>query len=191
MRGTIEPVSEDISVNLVAPPGAGGSWASTPTVRRVMQANKSRDTKPEMAVRRIVHSRGLRYRVNVRPEPALRRTADIVFSRARVAVFIDGCFWHGCREHHVLSKTNTDYWRAKVGRNIARDRDTDEALSRAGWAVLRFWEHENPSLAADRIVEAVAERSQPRGGPRAGVGVAVDSAFRIDVLRPGPGKVVM
>lgn len=160
-HGAATETSEAVSVPSKSEPRARVSWASTPTVRRVMQANKSRDTKPELAVRRLLHGRGLRYRVDVRPEPALRRTADIVFRRACVVVFIDGCFWHGCSKHHSLSKTNTSYWRDKVERNTARDRGTDQALASAGWLVLRFWEHENPSLVTDRIAQAVAERSQP------------------------------
>src|SRR5512132_850639 len=96
------------------------SWASSEAVRRVMQANRPRDTAPEWAVRRAVHALGLRYRVSVRPEPTIRRTADLVFTRARVAVFIDGCFWHGCPEHASWPKANADWWRAKIEANQRR-----------------------------------------------------------------------
>lgn len=132
------------------------SWASSPGRRRNMQANRSRDTKPELEVRRALHRLGLRYRVAVAPEPGLRRRADIVFTRARVAVFIDGCFWHGCPQHGRRSfNHNADYWPAKISANVARDVDTTERLREAGWLVLRFWEHEDAASAVERIRFAV------------------------------------
>lgn len=134
------------------------SWASSAHTRRSMQANRSRDTKPEIAIRRLVHSMGLRYRVNTRPLPTLRRTADLVFARARVAVFIDGCFWHGCPEHHRQPTANGDYWVAKIEGNRARDARTNAALRDAGWEVLRFWEHEPPELVATTVYEVVKSR---------------------------------
>jgi DNA mismatch endonuclease (patch repair protein) len=134
------------------------SWASAPAVRRSMQGNRRRDTKPEIAVRRLLHAAGLRYRVDVRPVGALNRRADIVFTRAKVAVFIDGCFWHGCPDHHTVSKANASYWAAKVERNRERDADTDRRLKAAGWHVMRSWEHEAPQITADRIVEVVHAR---------------------------------
>ncbi len=109
-----------------------------------MQANRRRDTSPELAVRRLLHARGLRFRVDYRVEKSLRARADIVFTRRRVAVFIDGCFWHGCPLHATQPKSNADYWGPKLARNILRDRETDVALRDAGWTVLRFWEHEDP-----------------------------------------------
>ncbi|MFE9634831.1 very short patch repair endonuclease [Streptomyces sp. NPDC006463] len=133
-----------------------GSWASSAARRRNMQAIRSRDTKPEQLVRKLVHARGLRYRVAAKPLPKVRRTADMVFRPAKVAVFIDGCYWHGCPEHYVPPKTNQGYWSEKVARNMARDRDTDARLREAGWTVLRFWEHESPEASADRIVLTVA-----------------------------------
>ncbi|MEW1695559.1 very short patch repair endonuclease [Streptomyces sp. NPDC093249] len=135
-----------------------GSWASSAARRRNMQAIRSRDTKPEQLVRRLLHARGLRYRVAAKPLPGLRRTADIVFRPVKVAVFIDGCYWHGCPEHYVSPKTNPGYWSEKVARNMARDGDTDERLQEAGWTVLRFWEHEPPEACAARISEEIAER---------------------------------
>ncbi|MEU3373831.1 very short patch repair endonuclease [Streptomyces sp. NPDC006660] len=123
-----------------------------------MQAIRSRDTKPERLVRRLVHASGLRYRVAAKPLPDLRRTADMVFRPAKVAVFIDGCYWHGCPEHYVPPKTNSGYWSEKVLRNVNRDRDTDRRLDEAGWLVLRFWEHQNSEDCAQVIVAAVEER---------------------------------
>jgi DNA mismatch endonuclease, patch repair protein len=120
-----------------------------------MRANRSRDTGPELAVRRLVHAMGLRYRVNARPVATLRRTADLVFTRRRVAVFIDGCFWHGCPDHHRQPSANADYWSAKVARNRGRDIATDETLAAAGWTVLRFWEHERPEAVAEAVRTAV------------------------------------
>ena len=120
-----------------------------------MQANRSRDTKPEMAVRSALHRRGLRYRISVRPESELRRTADVVFRKAKVAVFVDGCFWHGCPEHGTRPSTNRDYWKAKIEGNVARDADTTLRLEKSGWTVLRFWEHENPEEVADQVELAV------------------------------------
>ena len=131
------------------------SWASNPAVRRVMQGNRSRDTRPELAVRTIVHARGLRYVVHGRPIPELRRTADLMFPRMKIAVFIDGCFWHGCPEHHKTPKANATYWSAKVERNKHRDLDTTVRLSTAGWSVLRFWSHEDPVYVAEKIQQAV------------------------------------
>ncbi|MEV8548895.1 very short patch repair endonuclease [Streptomyces glaucescens] len=135
-----------------------GSWASSAARRRNMQAIRSRDTKPERLIRRLVHAKGLRYRVAARPLPDLRRTADLVFRPAKVAVFIDGCYWHGCPEHYVPPRTNSGYWSEKVLRNVKRDRDTDQKLKEAGWLVLRFWEHEPSDDCADEIVLAVLNR---------------------------------
>ncbi|MGP2439687.1 very short patch repair endonuclease [Streptomyces sp. JW3] len=142
-----------------------GSWASSAARRRNMQAIRSRDTKPEIAIRRLVHATGLRYRVAARPVPDLRRTADMVFRSAKVAVFIDGCYWHGCPEHYVSPKTNSGYWSEKVVRNVTRDRDTDERLREAGWLVLRFWEHEPSDACADKIAATVLARRE-RGPAR-------------------------
>ncbi|MFG2333389.1 very short patch repair endonuclease [Streptomyces sp. NPDC048604] len=123
-----------------------------------MQANRSRDTKPELALRRAVHARGLRYRVATRPVPTLRRTADLVFPRQKVAIFLDGCFWHGCPEHHTQAARNSEYWTAKVRRNRERDLDTTTRLTDEGWLVIRFWEHEDPVAAAVIVEQAVKER---------------------------------
>ncbi|MBD8024865.1 very short patch repair endonuclease [Microbacterium gallinarum] len=131
------------------------SWATSEGTRKSMLANKRRDTSTELAVRRELHSRGLRYRVDFAPVPGIRRRADITFTRARVAVFIDGCFWHGCPLHGTSPRQNADYWGPKLAANIERDRDTDRHLEDAGWRVMRFWEHQAPRETADQIEAAV------------------------------------
>jgi DNA mismatch endonuclease (patch repair protein) len=138
--------------------GATASWATSPATRRAMQANRRRDTAPEMAIRRLVHAAGLRYRVDARPLPTARHTADMIFTRARVAVFIDGCWWHGCADHYRPPARNTTYWAGKITRNRERDRLANEALIAAGWTVVRIWEHEAPESAARRIEAAVRGR---------------------------------
>lgn len=123
-----------------------------------MQDQRARDTQPELALRRLLHAAGLRYRVDRAPLPGLRRRADVVFGPARLAVFVDGCFWHGCPEHGTRPSTNSDWWRAKLERNRLRDADTDARLQAAGWATVRVWEHEDPTVAAARIRETVELR---------------------------------
>ena len=132
--------------------------ASSQRVANVMRGNRSRDTAPELSVRRLLHARGRRFRVNLRPVASLRRTADIVFTRHRIAVFIDGCYWHGCPEHHTTPKTNTAYWSAKVQGNRDRDVRVGALLADTGWTVLRFWEHQDPAAVAAAIIDAVGER---------------------------------
>ncbi len=131
-----------------------------------MRANRRRDTKPELAVRKLVHAAGLRYRVDLAPLPDHRRhRADLVFTRAKVAVFIDGCYWHGCSEHHRQPAANADYWSVKVAGNRDRDARVTSLLTDAGWTVLRFWEHENPAAVAAAIVDVVrARRPTPPPG---------------------------
>ena len=124
-----------------------------------MQGNRRRDTKPEMAVRRAVHALGLRYRVDARPLPDLNRRADLVFTRAKVAVFVDGCYWHGCPEHGTAPKQNATYWGPKIRRNRDRDAETDRLLEEAGWVPVRIWEHEDAHEAARRIASAVRDVS--------------------------------
>ncbi len=120
-----------------------------------MQGNRSRDTAPEWAVRRLIHKAGLRYRVAVRPIKSLRRRADIVFPKERIAVFVDGCFWHACPEHFVAPKTHAEYWEPKIERNRLRDVNTNRVLADAGWTVLRFWAHEPPEQVAKSVIAAV------------------------------------
>jgi DNA mismatch endonuclease, patch repair protein len=137
---------------------AGTSWASTDGVRRSMQSNRPKNTGPELAVRSALHRAGLRFRVHYRPLHGLKREVDIAFTRPRVAVFVDGCFWHGCPLHATRPATNVEWWATKLDGNIARDRNTDEVLTKAGWRVLRFWEH----VATAEVVVAVAAQVAPR-----------------------------
>lgn len=109
-----------------------------------------------MALRRELHRRGLRYFVDRAPIKGVRRRADIVFPRLKIAVFVDGCFWHGCPEHHTVSKTNADYWREKVATNRRRDAETDRLLDEQGWTVIRVWEHTKPQVAADCVADVLA-----------------------------------
>ncbi|MEU9054174.1 very short patch repair endonuclease [Streptomyces sp. NPDC048384] len=119
-----------------------------------MSKQSSRDTAQEVAVRRLLHAAGLRYRVNV-PVPGMpRRTIDIVFTKAKIAVFLDGCFWHGCPEHATQPKANAEWWREKLAKNVARDSETTRHLEAAGWTVLRFWEHERPDAVARSVAAA-------------------------------------
>lgn len=120
-----------------------------------MIGNRRRDTRPEVALRRELHHRGLRYRVDYSPLPGLRCRVDLAFTRARVAVFVDGCFWHSCPEHGTRPRTNSDYWEAKLALNRARDARNNEALGVSGWRVVRVWEHEDRKAAADRIFDAL------------------------------------
>jgi DNA mismatch endonuclease (patch repair protein) len=120
-----------------------------------MKRTGRRDTSAEMAVRREAFARGLRYRVDHRPVKGLRSRPDLSFIGAKVAVYIDGCFWHGCPEHASWPKKNAEFWRAKIDANRARDARAVAQLRDAGWTALRFWECEAPSTVVDAIEKAV------------------------------------
>lgn len=111
------------------------------------------ETPLELKIRRRLHAAGFRYRVDYPPIAGVRRRADVVFPRIRLAVFVDGCFWHGCPVHYTAPKVNGVYWRGKVDANRARDLDTDARLAAAGWTVLRYWEHQ----PVDEMFESIAE----------------------------------
>lgn len=120
-----------------------------------MSRQRRRDTGPEVDLRRLLHARGLRYRV-AWPIPGLRRrTVDIAFTRRRVAVFVDGCFWHSCPEHGTAPHANSAWWRDKLATNRERDRATDAHLASLGWTVIRVWEHEPAPAALERITRAL------------------------------------
>lgn len=120
-----------------------------------MSRQRRRDTAPELAIRRLLHARGLRFRVDLPLPGLLRGRADLTFPTRRLVVFVDGCFWHGCPEHGTQPRANGAWWAAKLQRNADRDRAIDEQLAALGWTVIRIWEHEQPELAADRVEVAV------------------------------------
>lgn len=140
------------STTTVTRPGASSREA-----RARMQATRRRDTPCELALRSAVHRLGLRFRVDW-SLPGTRRRADLAFVSARVAVFVDGCFWHGCPNHGTWPKANAAWWRHKIETNVARDRNTHAVLTAAGWRVLRFWEHQDMSRAALRVSRVVHRR---------------------------------
>lgn len=121
-----------------------------------MKSQKRRDTGVELAIRRRLHAIGYRYRVDHRLEPSLRVRGDLVFTRRKVVVFVDGCFWHGCPEHSTEPKTNADWWREKLAANRARDERNTSALEALGWTVVRIWEHVPVGEAVDRVRAAVS-----------------------------------
>ena len=140
------------------------SWATNPSVRRSMQANRSRNTGPEVRFRAALHRLGLRFYKHRRPVPGLRCEPDVVFPRVQLAVFLDGCYWHSCGEHGAQPTRNADWWRTKFERVRARDARNDDSLRAAGWTVLRVWEHEPPDQAARRVAYLVARlRGQQLG----------------------------
>lgn len=141
--------------------GANRPPPSSAEVSVRMSRQKSRDTRAELALRRALHVRGLRYRLHARPLAGYRAQVDLVFGPSRVAVMVDGCFWHGCPEHGTSPKSNAEWWRAKINRNKERDLATTQALTAAGWMVIRIWEHEDAEQAAARIAVEVERRRLP------------------------------
>ena len=128
-----------------------------------MERQPRRDTRPELALRRALHARGLRYRLDVAIVPGTRRRVDIAFPNAKVAIFVDGCFWHRCPSHGTSPSSNADWWAAKLDGNVARDRDTDVRLGSAGWTVFRVWEHEGMVAAAERVAATVRQGQAANG----------------------------
>lgn len=126
-----------------------------------MRRQGRRDTLPELGLRRSLWHKGLRYRVDIAPLRGMRRRADVVFTKAKVAVYVDGCFWHRCPQHATAPKANAEWWAEKLDTNVRRDRDTDRLLQEAGWRVIRVWEHEDMADAANRVATAV--RSSEKG----------------------------
>ena len=121
------------------------------------------DTQPELALRRLLHSHGHRYRVAWPVPGRPRRTIDVAFVGRRVAVFVNGCFWHSCPEHATSPQANSLWWTEKLRANVDRDSETDRLLEQAGWTVVRVWEHEEPADAAARV-EAVLKRARASSG---------------------------
>lgn len=128
------------------------------------RANRRRDTRCELRLRSALHARGLRFRRDMRVPLAHKSVkVDVVLTKARIAVFVDGCFWHGCPEHGSVPRSNVEYWAPKLKRNVERDRAVDAALAAEGWHVERVWEHEDPDLVAERIVTLWSQRRHRRG----------------------------
>lgn len=127
-----------------------------------MAKQRTSDTVAELAVRRILHRSGLRYRVDAALPSMPRRRADILFTKAKVAVFIDGCFWHSCPDHGTKPKSNADWWLQKLATNVARDADTNARLRSLGWTVLRFWEHQHSAVVAAEVEKAVRAPTRTR-----------------------------
>ncbi|MGD0984779.1 MAG: very short patch repair endonuclease [Acidimicrobiales bacterium] len=161
--------TDDAGVRLDAPDPTSNSFATTPSARRRMQRQPVRDTAPELALRRELHRRGLRYRLEQSIVPGTRRRVDVVFGPTKVAVFVDGCFWHGCPEHVArVPKVNSWYWNEKLLRNRARDQDSDARLRSAGWVVVRVWEHEDMVRRAsdiDALVRSLRQCPSSGGSP--------------------------
>jgi DNA mismatch endonuclease, patch repair protein len=134
------------------------SWASTEGVRRSMMSNRRADTRPEKALRSALFRAGVRFRKDYRIECSdLHVRVDLAIVSSRVAVFVDGCFWHRCPDHGSDPKTNAKFWAEKLDRNVARDRRVDVALQREGWRVVRCWEHEPPEAAVARVLDVLSE----------------------------------
>jgi DNA mismatch endonuclease, patch repair protein len=147
---------------------------TTEDTRTRMSRQRARNTSAETVLRRELHRLGLRYRIHRRPLGSVRREADVVFGPARVAVFVDGCFWHGCPTHGTWPKRNGEFWRSKIEKNRARDVDTDRRLAEAGWLAIRVREHEDPVTAANRIAQVVMARRSPTRIPMPGIVGGVD-----------------
>lgn len=162
------------------------SWASSPLSRRRMQTQPQRDTKPELALRSELHARGLRYRLQHRPENDLRWRLDVVFIGARVAVDVRGCFWHACPHHGTAPTVNAARWADKLARNVERDARVVEALQTRGWEVIVVWEHDDPleraTFIEQRVRARLAQRVAPVGRRRGRTSHAGDGTLP----RPGP-----
>lgn len=137
----------------------------SPETRRRMEAQLQRDTKPEMRLRSALHAAGFRFRVDF-PVEGTRSRADLAFPRWRVAVFIDGCFWHGCPIHGSTPRANRDWWRTKIEQNVARDARLTASLHERGWEVVRIWEHEPLEVALARVERLVRRRRNEGSVPQ-------------------------
>ncbi|AKU18561.1 hypothetical protein VV02_02170 [Luteipulveratus mongoliensis] len=135
---------------------------SSPELTQRYSRLRRKDTAPEVALRKALFAAGLRYRVTFRVPGRPRRSIDIAFPKQRVAVFVDGCFWHGCPVHGTSPRANSAWWRQKLATNVARDADTNQVLSNAGWTVVRIWEHEDPVEAVGRVSEVLTQPHQGR-----------------------------
>jgi DNA (cytosine-5)-methyltransferase 1 len=159
-RAIPEQLRRDIEEHMrqVRPVLSRPSWAASPDSRRRMQLQRQKNTKPELAIRRLLHKRGRRFRLQVRPSPKMRQRIDIAFLSEKVAVDVRGCFWHRCPDHGTAPTANAERWAEKLARNVARDVETEQTLTALGWLVIVVWEHEDPETAAARIDAAVLAR---------------------------------
>lgn len=128
-----------------------------------MKRVRRRDTLPEVALRSEIHRLGLRYAIDRRPISSVRRRADLVFRSAKVAVFVNGCYWHACPIHGSWPRNNARWWRAKLLRNRERDQETDEILGQQGWISVRVWEHDDPKAIACSVARVVRRRRNQLG----------------------------
>ena len=153
-----------VSKSATAAAAKGKAYPFTVDVGRAanMRGNRRTDTKPELALRAALHAKGYRYRKDFRIDLRSRRVRpDIAFTSRKVAVFVDGCFWHACPEHGSKPKSNEWYWSPKLARNVERDRAADAALAAAGWTVVRLWEHVPLADAVSQVIGAVGEPRCP------------------------------
>jgi DNA mismatch endonuclease, patch repair protein len=134
---------------------------SSDAAARRFRAQRRLDTAPELALRKALYARGVRYRLQQRLIPGLRRTVDLAFPKVKVAVEVRGCFWHCCPEHGTLPRANAEWWRAKLLHNVARDRETEQLLIADGWFVVTVWEHEKVEDAVDKVLLAISQRQRP------------------------------
>ena len=122
--------------------------ASSEHVRAFMSRQRTKDTDPERRLRSALHRRGVRFQLHRRDLPG---RPDLVLARLRVAVFVDGCYWHACPEHMVPPKSNAAWWAEKLAENVARDRRNDAKLIEIGWEPVHVWEHEDPEVVAEHL----------------------------------------
>lgn len=144
--------TENIKEILIRPSASSGAALAR------MKAAKPTDTAPELAIRSVLTQKGLSFQIDEKPIDNLNRKADIIFRPVKVAVFVDGCFWHGCPIHGTKAKANAEFWASKIKQNQERDLDTTRRLEASGWKVIRVWEHENPEEVSQKIYDIVIKR---------------------------------
>jgi DNA mismatch endonuclease Vsr len=145
----------EAAVAIPGPDAGSSSWATSPSVRAVMQGNRKRGTRPELALRQALRHLGIHYRLGRRPLVGRMGTPDLLLHAGRMAIFIDGCFWHACPDHVSAPASHQEYWGPKIERNRIRDMEVNEMLAAAGWTVVRVWEHESPDVAARKIADVL------------------------------------
>ena len=139
-----------------------GPKPSSDAARKRMEAAKPKGTLPEIKLQSALEQVGVLFEVDVKPIDNLQRRADILIRDERIAIFVDGCFWHGCPIHGTQAKANAKFWADKINRNKERDLDTNRRLAEDGWTVLRIWEHEDPKQISNQVVELISIRRNKR-----------------------------